>query len=396
MTEKPGLVLRKNEERRLEAGHLWVFSNEVDTARTPLTAHEAGTQLPLWSSRGKFLAMAAVNPHSLICARVYSYERGEALDADLLGKRLNVALQLRQAQFSKPYYRLVNAEGDWLPGLVVDRFDDHLVVQIATAGMEALLSTILEQLQAILKPTAIVLRNSMAVRELEQLPIYDRVAFGAVAEPVKVVENGLSYQLSLQEGQKTGWYYDHRDSRRMLSGFASESRVLDACCYLGAWGMNALAGGAREVMAIDSSQPALDGAKTNAELNGFADRWQAEKGEVGTVLRALRERGERFDIVVLDPPAFIKRKKDRSKGIQKYRSINSLAVQLLKPGGTLVSCSCSHHLPATDLRNIVLQAGRDAHACVQLFAQRGQGRDHPIHAAIPETDYLKAIFARFL
>ncbi len=396
MTEKFGLVLRKNEERRLEAGHLWVFSNEVDTTRTPLTALDAGAQVPLWSSRGKFLAMAAINPHSLICARVYSYERAQALDAELIGSRLNVALQLRQAQFSKPYYRLVNAEGDWLPGLVVDRFDDHLVVQIATAGMEALLETILAQLQQLLKPAAIVLRNSIAVRELEQLPLYDRVATGSVTDPVVVIENDLRYQLSLEQGQKTGWYYDHRDSRQLLSTLARDCRVLDACCYLGAWGMNALAGGAREVVAIDSSQAALDGAQTNAQLNGYSDRWSAEKGEIGATLRALRERGERFDIIVLDPPAFIKRKKDRRSGVQKYRSINSLAVQLLKPGGTLVSCSCSHHLPVADLRNLVLQAGRNANASVQLFAQRGQGRDHPIHAAIPETDYLKAVFARFL
>ncbi len=396
MTEKPGLVLGKNEERRLEAGHLWIFSNEVDTKRTPLTAIEPGAQVPLWSSRGKFLAMAGVNPHSLICARVYSYTRGEALDGALLGQRLQNALQLREAQFDKPFYRLVNAEGDWLPGLVVDRFDDHLVVQISTASMEALLDDILEQLQQLFKPVAIVLRNSVSIRELEQLPAYDKVAFGTVADPVTVIENGLRYQLSLEGGQKTGWYYDHRDSRHLLGSLAKDCRVLDACCFLGAWGLNALAGGAREVMAIDTSQSALDGAAANAELNGYGDRWQGEKGEVGAKLRALREAGERFDIVVLDPPAFIKRKKDRRSGVQKYRSINSLAVQLLKPGGTLVSCSCSHHLPATDLQNIVLQAGRDAHASVQLFARRGQGRDHPVHAAIPETDYLKAVFARFL
>lgn len=396
MTEKPGLVLGKNEERRLEAGHLWIFSNEVDTKRTPLTAIEPGAQVPLWSSRGKFLAMAGVNPHSLICARVYSYTRGEALDGALLGQRLQNALQLREAQFDKPFYRLVNAEGDWLPGLVVDRFDDHLVVQISTASMEALLDDILEQLQQLFKPVAIVLRNSVSIRELEQLPAYDKVAFGTVADPVTVIENGLRYQLSLEGGQKTGWYYDHRDSRHLLGSLAKDCRVLDACCFLGAWGLNALAGGAREVMAIDTSQSALDGAAANAELNGYGDRWHGEKGEVGAKLRALREAGERFDIVVLDPPAFIKRKKDRRSGVQKYRSINSLAVQLLKPGGTLVSCSCSHHLPAADLQNIVLQAGRDAHASVQLFARRGQGRDHPVHAAIPETDYLKAVFARFL
>lgn len=396
MTEKPGLVLRKNEERRLEAGHLWVFSNEVDTARTPLTALAPGAQVPVWSSRGKFLCMAMVNPHSLICARVYSYQRAQPLDAQLLCERLQHALRLRDSQFPAPFYRLVNAEGDWLPGLVVDRYDRHLVVQIATAGMEALLDVIVEQLQQLLNPESIVLRNSVAVRELEQLPLYDKLAYGEATDTVQVIENDLRYQLSLQDGQKTGWFFDHRDSRHLLSTIARDCRVLDACCYLGAWGINALAGGASDVVAIDSSQVALDGAAANAALNGFGDHWSGVKGEVGAQLRALREAGERFDIIVLDPPAFIKRKKDKRGGVQKYRSINSLAVQLLRPGGLLVSCSCSHHLAAADLQNIVLQAGRDAHASVQLIARRGQGRDHPVHAAIPETDYLKAVFARFL
>lgn len=396
MSEKPGLVLRKNEERRLEAGHLWVFSNEVDTRQTPLTALQPGEQQPVWSSRGKFLGMAGINPHSLICARLYSYRRGQQLDAELLGQRLRAALALREAQFSNPYYRLVNAEGDWLPGLVVDRFGEHLVVQIATAAMELQIDTLAEQLQALLKPASIVLRNDVAVRELEQLPLYEKTLFGHSTDNVTLIENELTFQLSLQGGQKTGWYYDHRDSRQLLSGMSKGLSVLDGCCFLGSWGLNALAGGARDVTAIDTSQAALDGAAANAARNGYSEQWQGLKGEIGQQLRALREAGQRFDVVVLDPPAFIKRKKDRRSGIQKYRSINGLAVQLLKPGGLLVSCSCSHHLAAADLQNIVLQAGREAQASVQVIARRGQGRDHPVHAAIPETEYLKAVFARFL
>jgi len=394
------LVLRRNEERRLQAGHLWVFSNEVDTGQTPLGEFEAGMAVAIHSSRDKYLGMATVNPHSLICARIYSYKRGSALDADLLRLRISTALQSRDALYEKPCYRLINAEGDWLPGLVVDRFGDALAVQISTAAMEARLEDILSVLVDLLSPRAIMLRNGSAIRELEQLPLYERLAHGESVSHIEIEENNLRYQIPFIDGQKTGWYFDHRDNRALLARMVSGKRVLDACCYLGAWGINALAGGAHSVTAIDSSQVALDGAASNATLNGYADQWQPLKGELVAQMRKLHESGERFDVVVLDPPAFIKRKKDRRSGIQKYQSANNLALKLLTPGGLLVSCSCSHHLAMAELQRLVQESARktggQSSGKLQVIARRGQGLDHPLHPAIAETDYLKALFARQL
>ncbi len=392
----PVMVLKKSEERRLMAGHLWVYSNEVDTARTPLGQFKPGDQVAVHSSRGRAVAMASVNPHSLICGRVYSYRRGEKLAVPLLAKRIAAALALRESLFDEPCYRLVHSEGDWLPGLIIDRYGDYLVVQTNAVGMEALQDDIAEVLVDLLKPAGIYLRNTGATRKLEGLDEMEKCLYGDIPESTQLIENGLKFNISLKGGQKTGWFYDHRDNRQLLQKFCRGKRVLDAYCYLGAWGINALAGGAESVTAIDSSATAIEGARANAELNGFAGHWNGIKADVSDQLRALRDAGEKFDIVVLDPPAFIQRAKDKRKGIEKYRSINSMAVGLLNADGILVSGSCSHHLTDTELQRAVLQAGRQGNYGVQVMARGHQGQDHPVHAAIPETEYLKAIYARML
>lgn len=390
------LTLKKNEERRLMAGHLWVYSNEVDSAKTPLGNFAPGDQVAVHSSRGRAVAMASINPHSLICGRVYSYRRGEQLAAPLLSKRIAAALELRQSLYDAPCYRLVHSEGDWLPGLVVDRYGDYLVVQINTVGMEAVQDEIIEALVSLLKPAGIYLRNSSNIRTLEGLEVVEKCVHGDIPESIQLTENGLKFDISLHSGQKTGWFYDHRDNRMLLQKFSSGKRVLDAYSYLGGWGINALAGGADSVTAIDSSATAVEGGQANAALNGFGDRWHGVKGDVSDQLRQLRDAGEKFDIVVLDPPAFIQRAKDKRKGVEKYRSINALAVGLLNADGILVSGSCSHHLADAELQRAVLQAGRQGNYGVQILARGHQGPDHPVHAAIPETEYLKAIYARLL
>lgn len=392
----PVLMLKKSEERRLMAGHLWVYSNEVDSAKSPLSNFSAGDQVAVHSSRGRAVAMATVNPQSLICARVYSHRRGEKLATPLLVRRISSALALRESLFSAPFYRLVHGEGDWLPGLIIDRYDDILVMQTNTAGMEAIQDDIVEALVELLSPAGIYLRNSSATRSLEGLEAEEKCLHGEVPETTQLLENGLKFNIPLKSGQKTGWFYDHRDNRQLLQKFSQGKRVLDAYCYLGGWGINALAGGASAVTAIDSSAAAIEGAAANAALNGYADQWAGIKGDVADQLRALREAGEKFDIVVLDPPAFIQRAKDKRKGIEKYRSINALAVGLLSADGVLVSGSCSHHLSESELQRAVLQAGRHGNFGVQIMARGHQGSDHPVHAAIPETEYLKALYARLL
>lgn len=394
--ESQKMFLKKSEERRLLAGHLWVYSNEVDSVKSPLGGFTPGEQVPVHSSRGKPVGMVCVNPHSLICGRVYSYRNGERLGLPLLLRRIASALELRRRLFEAPYYRLIHGEGDWLPGLVVDRYGDYLVMQTNTLGMEQVKEEIAEALVQLLKPKGIFLRNTSATRSLEGLEPNEELLFGDVPETTEITENGLQYEVPLKTGQKTGWFYDHRDNRKLLRDFCDGKRVLDAYCYLGGWGINALAGGATEVVAIDSSATALDGAKKNATLNGYEDRWQGLKGDASDQLRRLRDAGEKFDIVVLDPPAFIQRAKDKRKGVEKYNSINALAAGLLQADGMLVSGSCSHHLTESELQRAVLHGGRKSGFGVQVLARGHQGRDHPVHAAIPETEYLKAVFARLL
>lgn len=390
------LVLKKNEERRLAAGHLWVYSNEVDKSRSPLKSFTAGEQVPVYSSRGKFIAMACVNSHSLICARVYSYRRSETISVDLIKARLATALAYRNQCIEQPYYRLVHSEGDWLPGLIIDRYGDYLVVQTNTAGMDREKQAVVDALVELLSPAGIYLRNTSASRELEGLEQAAETVHGDVPDSVELLENGIHYQIPLTSGQKTGWFFDHRDNRKTLQRFCRGKRVLDAYCYLGGWGMNALAAGATEVTGIDSSAAAIDGAETNAKLNGFDDRWNGLRGDTVEQLKRLRQTSEKYDVVVLDPPAFIKRAKDKKPGIEKYRSINSLAMSLLAPGGVLVSGSCSYHLTESELQRIMLYGSQNAGRTLQILARGHQALDHPVHAAITETEYLKAVFARLI
>lgn len=393
MDALPVLRLKKNEERRLRAGHLWVFSNEVDVASTPLTAFEPGDAVEVQDAAGRPLGSAYVNPRSLICARLYASRPGQALDAALVERRLRRALALRERLFEKPYYRLVFGEGDGLPGLVADRFGAVVVLQVTTAGMERALPLVLDALQRVLAPGGVLLRNDTSSRALEGLPQHVDTAAGTVPERVEIEENGVRFEVPLLGGQKTGWFYDHRMNRLRLQQYARGRRVLDVFSYVGGWGVQAAVAGATQVVCVDASAAALEGLGRNAELNAVDDRVLAYHADAWDALRALREAGERFDVIVLDPPAFIKRKKDAKEGEQAYRRINQMALQLLADDGVLVSASCSYHLSREALHDAVLRASRAAGRPVQYLEEGGQAPDHPVHPAIPETRYLKAVFA---
>jgi len=393
----PPLRLRKNEDRRLRAGHLWVFSNEVDVERTPLTAFEPGAPVEVQDSRGAPLGSAYVNPRSLICARLVSRSPRRVLDRALLRERLERALALRETLFEgDPYYRLAFGEGDGLPGLVVDRYGDVLVAQLTTAGMERLREEVVGVLDELLHPAGILLRNDTPSRALEGLEMYVDTALGTVPERAEIRENGVRFLVPLTTGQKTGWFYDHRMNRARLQRYARGKRVLDVFSYVGGWGVQAAVAGAERVVCVDSSAGALHEAEENARLNGVGDRVRTLHGDAFDALRGLREAGERFEVIVLDPPAFIKRKKDAKQGEQAYRRINHSALERLAEDGILVSASCSFHLSRDALLDAVLRASRDAHREVQILEEGHQGPDHPLHPAIPETAYLKAFFARTL
>jgi len=392
----PTLRIKKKQERRLRAGHLWVYSNEVDVAATPLTGFEPGEAVRIEDHGGKALGCGYVNPHSLICARLVSRDPAQVLDKSLLVHRLNVALSLRERLFAEPYYRLVYGDSDALPGLVVDRFGDILVAQITTAGMERLREEVLTALEQVLKPRAVLWRNDSGIRAMEGLDSYVEDALGTVPEHVGVVENGVRFEAAPREGQKTGWYYDHRMNRARMQPYVRERRVLDVFSYVGAWGVQAAAAGAAAVTCVDASARALEGVLHNAELNGVAERMDGVQGDAFDALKALRAEGEKYDVLILDPPAFIKRKKDAKEGLLAYRRINQLALQLLARDGVLISASCSYHLSRASLREVLGQAARHVDRQLQILEQGHLGPDHPVHPVMAETDYLKVFTVRSL
>ena len=383
------LRLKPNEERRLRAGHLWVYSNEIDTERTPLKTVPAGALCRIVDSRGNPLGTGYVNPHALLCARVLTGQGDASIDTDWFARRLRAAAGMRERLYSQPFYRLVHGEADGLPGLVVDRYGDIFVVQIGTAGMENLRTQIVDALQAEFKPRGIVLRNDSSAREAENLPLYVE-DIGAVPQTVTIAEAGVRFDIAMHGGQKTGWFYDQRDNRDRLGRYVRDARVLDVFSYVGGWALRAHGFGAKEVSCIDSSAPALEAAEHNAALNGA--KLELLKGQALDVLKQLAADGRRFEVVIVDPPALIKRKRDHEEGLSLYSRLNRAALSLLTPGGFLVSCSCSYHLEPAELQRVLLRESRATSRRLQILEQGGQGPDHPVHPAIPETRYLKAYF----
>jgi 23S rRNA (cytosine1962-C5)-methyltransferase len=389
----PVLRLKRREERRIRAGHLWIFSNEIDNEATPLARFNVGAVVRVCSYSDQFLGLAYVNPHALICARIVSTDPAQQLDRRLFIERLRVASALRARLGAQQYGRLVFGESDLLPGLVLDRYDSIVVGQISTAGMENMREEIVAAVREVVNPAAIVWKNDSGARDLEQLNEYVEAAYGSMPEEVRIVESGLTFTAPLREGQKSGWFYDQTDNRRRLTRYlAPGARVLDVCSYVGAWAITTLRHGAAAARCVDSSAVALDFAMRNAQAN--AVQLEVLRADAFEALRQLREAGERFDVVILDPPAFIKRKKDIPQGIAAYRKLNQLALNLIESDGLLVSCSCSYHLAPDELVATIQDAARHSRRFVQILEAGGQSADHPVHPAIAETRYLKAFFCR--
>lgn len=388
----PPLLLKPQEERRLQAGHLWIFSNEVNVGATPLTAFAPGAHVQVRSSHNRFLGYAYVNPRTLISARLLGRDPDYPPGRSLLVHRLRVALALRERLYAAPFYRLAFGESDLLPGLVVDRYGDVLVAQIGTAGMEAMKQEILDALVKVVAPRAILWKNDSAIRELEGLGRYVETAFGEVPDFVEVPEGGVTFRVPLASGQKTGWYFDQAGNRAMLMRLVRNARVLDVFSYAGSFGLQAARAGAAEVTCVDSSAAALGHAAATATANGL----EAEllQGDGFDVLESLHADRRRFDAVVVDPPAFIKRRKDHPKGLAAYRRLNQLALQALDRDGLLLSCSCSYHLGPGELTDAVQRAARHLGRFAQLIGVGAQAPDHPVHPAIDETRYLRAFLFR--
>jgi 23S rRNA (cytosine1962-C5)-methyltransferase len=386
----PELRLKPREDRRLRAGHLWVYSNEIDADATPLGGFNSADIVRLTGADGRFLGYAGVNPHSLIAARILSRDPAEPPGQALFRRRLETALALRERLYESGCYRALFAEGDGLPGLVADRFGDIIVLQAGTAAIEAMKGEVVDAVREVLAPTGILWRNDAGARTPEGLERYVEVAAGEVPETVSVFENGVEFTASVKTGQKTGWFYDQRDNRARLARYRPAS-VLDVYSYTGAWGLSAAARGARATL-VDASAAALAHAEGDARRLGL--EIETLQGQAFELMKALVDQGRRFEAVVVDPPAFIKRRKDHKAGLAAYQRANDLAMRLLESGGLLISCSCSFHLAQDEMLGAIQRAARHLGRFVQVLEIGGQAADHPSHPAIPETRYLKAVFCR--
>jgi len=387
------LILKKGREKALLRRHPWVFSGAVQSVKGD---PEPGETVAIQDSQGAFLAWGAYSPNSQIRARVWSFDPSVIIDEGFFHRRIKAAIALRQNWIHRDQtsaYRLVHAESDSLPGLVVDRYNDTLVVQILSAGAERWRETITAALDDLLEPEGIYERSDVAVRELEGLPPRTGLLAGQLSEqPINIQENGLRFKVDLVSGQKTGFYLDQRDNRQFCREIAAGRSVLNGFAFTGGFTAYALAGGAKSVLSIDSSEEALQLAKENLALNDLStEHCEWITGDMFEELRTLRDRGEGFDLVILDPPKFAPTAAQAKQAARGYKDINLYGFKLLKPGGLLMTFSCSGGVDMNFFQKIVADAALDASVDARLLHRLGQSPDHPTHLAFPEGTYLKGL-----
>jgi 23S rRNA (cytosine1962-C5)-methyltransferase len=389
-TGYPRVFLLAGRDRRVAGGHPWAYSNEI-RMDAEARALPAGALVTLHRVDGRPFGVGMLNPHALIAFRMLDRDPAARIDGGFLENRLRRALRLRERLFDRPFYRWVHAEADGLPGLVVDRFADVVVVQANTAGMELLAPLLLAAVERIVDPSVIVLRNDSRTRALEGLPAEVKVARGMLAGGAEVMEGRLVFPVDVLAGQKTGWFYDQRRNRGFVATLASGGRVLDVFCHTGAFAIAAAAAGATEVLGIDSSEAALRLARDGAERNSLAAVSTFQRSDAFDALQQLATAGERYQVVVADPPAFVKSKKDLASGLRGYRKLARLAAALVEPQGFLFLASCSHNVEAAafleQVREGLSRLGRSG----RILRAAGAGADHPVHPHLPETAYLKTL-----
>lgn len=385
----PVLKISSGGAKRAKSGHPWIFSNEV-TMTPELKAVPRGTLLQATDEYARPIGLYAFNPNTLIACRKLAGVETLRVDSDFLAARLKAALNLRERLFDSPHYRLIHAEADGLPGLIIDRFGDTLVIQANSAAMDGLQAELLEAIEKILAPSRIILKNDSPARELEGLESYVRVAKGAETGPVSLIENGVHFICDPLGGQKTGWFYDHRDNRAFMAKLSKGARVADFYCYAGSFSLQCAKAGAAHVLGVDRSEGALVLAEKSAALNGVADKVEFRRAEAFAEMDRLAQAGQLFDIVIADPPAFVKNKKQLSAGARGYRKLTKLAGRLVRPGGLLLVASCSHHVDPVLFGEQVRLGLADIGRSGRILRASGAAPDHPVHQFLPETAYLKA------
>ncbi|KAB0670485.1 class I SAM-dependent rRNA methyltransferase [Oryzomonas sagensis] len=382
------IVLHKNEDKRIKSGHPWVFSNEIREVSDKGAAPGAAAEL--YDAGGGFIGCGHYNPRSLIAFRLLSRHQTDLDQPEFYEQRVACALAHRRVLYpGMATFRAVYGESDFLPGLVVDKYGDHLSVQFLSAGMDVRRALVVEALQRVFAPAGIIARNDVGVRQLEGLEERVEVLAGEIPDLVEMEENGLRFQVNLREGQKTGGFLDQKENHLLLKGISEGKTVLDCFCYTGSWAVHAASFGAASALGIDISARAVAQAARNAELNGLAGRATFEECDAFERLRSLHHEGRRFGVVVMDPPAFVKSRKNIAEATKGYLTVNRRALELLEPGGYLITCSCSYHMGREPFRDLLTQAARLAKREVRLVSARAQAPDHPVLLSFPESEYLK-------
>lgn len=391
---QPCVCLKNGVHKAVAQGHPWVYRTQIETVTGDPLPGDAVTVLDF---RGRYLGTGLYNPHSMITVRILTQSH-ETIAASLIETRIRAAIAFRR-QFWRPdtdSYRLVFGEADRLPGLIVDLFAHTLVVQILSLGMEQFLDTICETVLAEIKPERLILQHEEAIRSKEGLPLYRRIYAGTDQAQETIRENGLNLTIDLASGQKTGYFLDQKANHAYLRPFVQGKKVLDCFTYIGGFALNALAGGASDVTAVDVSDAAMDLTRANARQNGFSDRLTPVVANAFDFLREQARAKARYDVIVLDPPAFAKSHSAQAGAARGYKEINLSALKMLESGGVLATHSCSFHMPEAMFLETILSAARDARRTVRILDVRRQDFDHPVLGGYPESHYLKSIWLQVI
>lgn len=389
----PTIHMQAGRQRRVLLGHPWVYSNEVQMDSIA-KAVPPGSPVRLVDAGGQPLGIATFNPHTLISARLLTTDATAVIDQDFISQRIRHAVAMREDLFTRPYYRLIHAEADGLPGLIIDRFGDVVTIQANSVFMDQRIDTIVAALDEVIAPTTIILRNDSNQRGLEGLPEESKLLRGELDGPIRLEENGAVFFADPLGGQKTGWFYDQRDNRAAIARLAKGRKTIDFFSYNGGFGVLCAVEGASSVVSIDRSQAALDNATRAAEANAVADRFEARRADAFEEMERLHAAGETFEVVIADPPAFVKSKKDLAVGTRAYRKMTRLAAKITAPGGYLLCASCSHNVDPVAFAEQVARGLNDAGRTGRIIRNAGAGPDHPVHPNLPESAYLKAIIIR--